>query len=62
MANKLFDDDTAQMLDEDDDAKDAMNFASLPSIGRTIDSILEPHKDRMIERELRDDEQVFIFI
>ena len=46
------------MLDEDDDAKDEMDMASLPSEGSTIDDILQPQKDLTIERELRDDEQV----
>ena len=50
--------DNSEMLDEDDDAKDEMDMASLPSEGSTIDDILQPQKDLTIERELRDDEQV----
>ncbi len=50
------------MLNEDDDIVNQMVDSSLPTDADTIESILEPRKNELIERELRNDEQVLLAI
>jgi hypothetical protein len=54
----LLQEESPQMLDEDDDIENQMVDSSLPTDADTIENILEPRKNEMIERELRKDEQV----
>ncbi len=57
----LLQDESSQMLNEDDDIENEMVDSSLPTNADTIDNILEPRKNKMIERELRMDEEVTRF-
>ena len=53
--------DNSEMLSEDDDAKAEMNIASLSSAGSSIENIVDPRQDSVIEQELKRDEEVCNF-